>query len=81
MSASISPERRRALAVLTGLNVQWHISGKSWDATLAALEEVEHFRPVVEAAKAFVDAKSGVQRFNALCDIASAVTQLRKNGR
>jgi len=77
----MSAAKARALAVFQGLDIKWEVAGQPINAVMASLEEVEHFRPVVEAAKAFVDARSGAQRSNACGALFDAVDELRKSGR
>jgi hypothetical protein len=76
-----TPERQRAWLTLKSLKIQWHVPGEPISAVVSALEEAEHFRPVVEAAKELVDAKSGEQRFKAMWAVFHAVRYLRKSGR
>lgn len=77
----MTPEKKRALESLDALKVSWHVNGAPYAATLAAFEEVEHFRPVVEAAKAVSDADSGETRSVAVVQLLLAVSTLRGSGR
>jgi hypothetical protein len=77
----MTPERERAWESVKALAVQWHIPSAAVSATLAALEEVEHVRSVVELAKALVDAKSGEARAVAIESLFDAVANLRASGR
>jgi hypothetical protein len=67
--------------MVKALAVQWHVPTEAVAATISALTEVEHTRPVVEAAKVLVDAKSGEARALAIEAIFDAVARLRKSGR
>jgi len=77
----VSPESTRAWATIKALNIQWHVAGEAISATVSALEEVEHMRPVVEAAKAVNDAISGEARAQAVVALLEAVAKLRGSGR
>lgn len=78
-AATMSPERRRALDRLEAKGVKWHVAGEALNVALDAHEEVEHLRPVVDIAKALVDAKSGEARARAIELLFPAIAKLRKH--
>lgn len=77
----MTPELHRAWEIVGELAVKWHEPSAAVSATVAALEEVEHLRPIVDLTKALVDAKSGEQRARALEALFPAVAKLRASGR
>lgn len=76
----MSPERRRAWERLRALPVPLTFSTVN-AALVDAYEEVEHTRPIVDVAKALVDAKSGEARALAIEALFGAVAKLREAGR
>ncbi len=76
----MTPERRRALDRLEARRVRWYSPSEPITVLTEAYEEIEHMRPVIDAAKALVAAKSGEQRALAIERIFAAVEKLRKSG-
>lgn len=77
----MSPEKRRAWESYERLGVRLDVPSQVINAIVAALEEIEHMRHVVEAAKAVHDAISGEARAQAVKALLEAVATLRGSGR
>lgn len=77
----MTPERRAAWMHFEALRGNALTCPQTQVAFVAALEEIEHVRPVVELAKGLVDAASGEQRAVTLEALFASVAKLRAGGR
>lgn len=74
----MSAARQRALATFKTLTIRWDNPSAVIGLVFGVLVEVERVRPIVDAAQAVVDAKSGQQLADARNALIDAVYAARK---